>query len=174
MRVVTLARLQRALDQAVSDFRACGLYTDALHEVPVFLVPVGVAYGWCSATSEICIPAVSLMRLGEIWWPRVALRDVVRHEMAHALANLYEDVVDTHGFSKVFGGGYWHTWARPPVFDPSTFVSPYATKSPAEDFAESIMVVTKYRGLVERYAKRHGVMRKLRFVQGLAQGLTGM
>ena len=36
------------------------------------------------------------------------------------------------------------------------------------------MVVTKYRGLVERYAKRHGVMRKLRFVQGLAQGLTGM
>ena len=124
MRIVNMARLNRSLRTAIADFEACGLYTDELHAVPVRLTLAGRAYGWCWNTGEIDIPAVSLARLGEIFGrPRFALRDILRHEMAHALAHVHPEVVDNAEFRDVFGAPYWSEWETPHDYDPDLFLT---------------------------------------------------
>ncbi|MBW2536928.1 MAG: hypothetical protein JRI55_35915 [Deltaproteobacteria bacterium] len=59
-RIITLARLNRALRRAIDDFSVCGLYTAELHAVPVRLTYVGWAYGYCWNTGEIYNPGVSI------------------------------------------------------------------------------------------------------------------
>ena len=62
-RIITLARLNRALRTAIDDFTVCGLYTDELHAVPVRLTWAGWAYGYCWDDGVIDILAVSISRL---------------------------------------------------------------------------------------------------------------
>ena len=92
----------------------------------------------------------------------------MRHELAHALAAVHLDVVDGPRFERVFGGSHEHEWVERPEFDPQLFITAYATKSPAEDFAETVMVYTRHRGRVERYARRDGVMEGFEFVRWVA------
>lgn len=173
MKVVTRSRLDRALRTAIEDFEVCGLYTDALHEVPVRLTWGHTAYGLCWSTGEIDIPALSGSRAFDIFrGTRVTLTDVVRHEMAHALAHVHLDVVDGPEFEAVFGGRYWAQWDEPPAFDPSDFVSEYATSAPAEDWAETVMVYTRHRGRLDRYRRRMGLAPAFRYVRKLSKRLA--
>ena len=59
IRIVTLARLNRALGTAIDDFTVCGLYIDELHAVPVQLTWTGLAYGHCWDDGVIDIPAIA-------------------------------------------------------------------------------------------------------------------
>jgi hypothetical protein len=176
--IVTLADLDTALDRATADFRACGLYTAAMDRVPVRLTLAGSAYGWCLHDgSRIDIPALSLARLGELFGrPRVALADVVRHELAHALAFLHPELVAGRRFAQVFGGHHDDEWDAPPRYRRAHFVSEYATSSPCEDFAETVMVYTRHRGRVRSYARRPGVHRAFEYVTALGRRLrrTGL
>jgi hypothetical protein len=88
--------------------------------------------------------------------------------LAHALAAVHLDVVDGPRFEDVFGAGYDDEWDERPEFDPQLFITDYATKSPAEDFAETVMVYTRHRGQVARYARRDGVMEGFEYVRWVA------
>jgi hypothetical protein len=68
----------------------------------------------------------------------------------------------------VFGARYNDECEQRPEFDPELFITEYATKSPAGDFAEMVMVYTRHRGRVERYAGREGVMEGFEFVRWVA------
>lgn len=151
------------------DFRATCLNTAKLHACPVVSVPLGLAYGYCRETGEILIPRLSLDRLGQILLggQRVGLRDIIRHEMAHALANCHPRLVRTRAFRRAFGAHHDAEWQDPPQFDPDGFLTEYACSAPYEDFAETVMVFTRHRGKVARYRHRKGLARKLAFVAGL-------
>ena len=98
-------------------------------------------------------------------------RVAVWHELVHALAAVHLDVVDGPRFMRVFGAGHEHEWDERPRFDPQLFITDYATKSLAEDFADTAMVYTRHRGRVERYAGREGVMEGFVFVRWVAERL---
>jgi len=169
MSVVTETDLARALVIAKRDFRSCGLYTIALERVPVRLTPEGEAYGYFSERGEIEIPAWSWSRVFEQHTGRIcALEDVLRHELAHALADQHMNLVDTPRFADVFGAAYWDEWLEDVRFDPMHYVTEYATTAPCEDYAETVMVYARNRGRVSRFAARHGVMRAFRWVADLA------
>lgn len=169
MSLVTEADLARALAIAKRDFKNCGLYTAALERVPVRLTAAEEAYGYFSESGEIEIPAWSWSRLFEMHMGRAcSLEDVVRHELAHALADQHMPLVDTPRFADVFGAAYWDEWLEDVRFDPMHYVTEYATTAPCEDYAETVMVYARNRGRVSRFAARHGVMRAFRWVADLA------
>jgi hypothetical protein len=169
MSVVTEADLARALAIARRDFECCGLYTVALANVPVRLTDIGEAYGYFSERGEIEVPAWSWSRLLEQHVGRACtLEDVLRHELAHALADQHMHLVDTPRFADVFGAAYWDEWLEDVAFDPLQYVSEYATTAPCEDYAETVMVYARHRGRVSRFAARPGVMRAFRWVADLA------
>ncbi len=172
MSVVTRAQLDRAVGIAKRDFQSVGLYSRALDEIPIKLTPWGEAYGYFSESGEIEIPAFSWSRVVERCAGVVcSLEDVLRHELAHALADRHMDLVDTDAFERVFGAAYWDEWLEPIEFDPRDYVTEYATTAPCEDFAETVMVYARDRGRVSRYAARRGVMRAFRYLGALAGAL---
>lgn len=172
MSLVTEAELARALAVARRDFRSCGLYTYALEQVPVRLTGTADAYGYFSESGEIEIPSWSWSRLLEQYVGRAcSLEDVLRHELAHALADQHMALVDTPRFADIFGAAYWDEWMEDVPFDPMAYVSEYATTAPCEDFAETVMVYARHRGRVSRFAARHGVMRAFRWIAVLATQL---
>lgn len=173
MSLVTRAELDRALAVAKQDFASCGLYTPALDDVPVRLTSSGEAYGYFSDEGVIEIPAWSWSRAWEqLDGEACCLEDVLRHELAHALADRYMELVDTPHFERVFGAGYWDEWVEHVEYDPRNYVTHYATTAPCEDFAETVMVYARHRGRVSRFAARAGVMRGFRFVASLARELS--
>ena len=149
MRLVTLDRLNRALYDVIRDFEHLGIWNDRMYSVDIVLVPLHYAYGlkWDGEDGHIDIPAVSLSRLGSTMFgigQKWGLRDVLRHEYAHATADLYPELSRTSSFRWTFGR-YDHG-KRLRAYDPEHNVTPYAATRPCEDFAEVFMYYIKTRG----------------------------
>jgi hypothetical protein len=71
---------------------------------------------------------------------RGSLRDVLRHEFAHALAFHHPGLIRRpRAFLAAFEARYDEAWTEPPT-DPVDFVTEYAMTGPDEDFAETFMV----------------------------------
>jgi hypothetical protein len=97
--------------------------------------------------------------------PRVpggTLRDILRHEFAHAWAWLDRPFVRRPWFRETFGAPYHGDWSIQPDFDPDAFASNYACTLPKEDFAETFMLLLRHRRSLDRFAARRGLYRKLR------------
>ena len=169
MRLVTLERLNSAMDDVIGDFRHLGMWNDKLYAVDVFLVPVGYALGWKwnGPGGHISIPAVSLSRLGSTMFgfgQKWGLRDVVRHEYGHAVADLYPRLSRSSGFRKAFEGSYdWVPAMR--EYDPDHHVTGYAARRPCEDFAEVFMYYIKMRGRMPSRFDTPAIRRKWRFAE---------
>ncbi|RMH05600.1 MAG: hypothetical protein D6702_00005 [Planctomycetota bacterium] len=167
--MVTFRQIQSATDDAVRDFRACGLNTASLQECQVVAIPFGSAYGYCRETGQILIPCVSLDRI----WARITggqrctLRDIIRHEMGHALAACHTQLVQNCDFHRAFGAPHDTDRNEEPLFDWDEYLTEYACESPGEDFAETVMVYTRHRGRIDRYRHLRGVARKLAFIATL-------
>lgn len=80
----------------------------------------------------------------------VTLRDVLRHEYAHALAWRRPSFVRGRWFRETFGAGYDDAWDEDPAYDAQAFVSAYATTAAKEDFAETFAVVLRESGGARR------------------------
>jgi hypothetical protein len=140
MHIVTLDRLDSANLEVTAELHRFGLYDEPMQEVDTFLVTAGTAHGWqwYGGSGEIHIPRVSLSRLLENFRGEyTSLRDVLRHEFAHAVADTHRGLFRSSEFSQAFGGA--HTWAFSWEHDPDHHVSLYAATAPAEDFAEVFM-----------------------------------
>ena len=90
-RVITLKRLNSALDDVRTELDRFGLWNARLADIDVYLTWFGGAYGYqfYRTTSQIEIPAVSLSRLWELMacGMPASLRDILRHEYGHAVAD---------------------------------------------------------------------------------------
>ena len=168
MKLITLTRLNRAVYDVQSELTRLGIWNEMLYSVDVYLTPLHYAYGWKmdGARGYIGIPAVSLSRLpyelfgiGQRW----GLRDVLRHEYAHAYADLYPKLSRSREFVRVFGGSYDRS-RRVRTFDPDQHVTEYASTTPAEDFAEVFMFFVKHRGRLRGSLDTSAIRRKWRFI----------
>ena len=173
MKIVTLARLNSALADVIRDFEHIGIWNERVRSVDVYLVPAAVlAYGWKynGADGHIEIPAVNWARLQLLLFGRsldYGLRDVLRHEYGHAIADLYPRLTRSRAFVSAFGGGYDR---ERPVreYDPEIHVSAYAATQPAEDFAECFMLYVKHRGRLPAALHTPSIRKRWGFIRGMA------
>lgn len=169
MKIVTRERLNRALSDVIRDFEHLGIWNDRLYNVGVFLVPIGRAWGWAwrGRGGSIDIPAISLCRLashvfglGDHW----GLRDILRHEYGHAVADLYPQLVRSRDFKRAFAGSF-NCGEPTGKYDPGKHVTGYAASEPAEDFCEVFMFFVKHNGKLPSRFDTPVIRRKWRFVQ---------
>ena len=177
MKIVTIQRLNHAMADVIRDLDAVGVWSERLHAVDVYLVWAGTAYGWKydGARGHIEIPAVSLSRVGsEVFGfgQKCGLRDVVRHEYGHAVADLYPRLTRTRQFVQVFGGSYARKHQGRGCDATEDYVSSYAATRPCEDFAETWMYYIKHRGRLPSRFHSRAVRQKWRFVQHTAKAIA--
>jgi hypothetical protein len=171
MKIVTLPRLNSALSDVIDDFIDLGFWNERIQQVDVYLVPVGFAYGWKydGAGGHIHIPAVSMIRVA---WKvfgiggHYGLRDLLRHEYAHAVADLYPRLSHSRSFLRAFGGSYDR--GRPVwEYHPHVHVSAYAATQPAEDFAENFAAYVKHKGKLPTWFDYPDIRERWRFIRAM-------
>lgn len=173
---LTWPTFSRAHAVVTSELAQQGVWDDRLERVTVWLVPFSVrCYGWqkYGSTGDICIPRVSMARIGDhvLKRQRLPLRDVLRHEWAHAIADTHRGLFRSRRFSDVFGGPHQSTKACMP-WDPEQHVSTYAATMPGEDFAEVFMLWIKHSGcLPARFRGSDGIRRRWEFIGELASAI---
>ena len=173
MDFVTKRRLDRANLAVTGELNAMGFYDNAVQSVDVYLVPFGFAHGWqfYGRSGRISIPAVSMSRLGNLFRGEYdSLRDILRHEYAHAIADTHRGLIRARQFTDAFGAH--HTWDFEWEYDPYFHVTPYAATCPAEDFAEVFMLYLKYHGIIQHLYKSQAVSRKWAFIRRLGNAIS--
>lgn len=171
--IITLGRLSRATSDVTTQLDALGFYDEPVRQTEVYLVPFGVAFGWqyYGTTGEICIPAVSLARLGALLnRPCIPLRDVLRHEFAHAVADTHRGLIRSKRFRQAFGGS--HDTVEASDYNPNRHVTRYAATCPAEDFAEVFMYYVKHKGRLPSRYNTTPIKRKWRFIDELRKKIA--
>jgi hypothetical protein len=137
-----------------------------MREIPVCLATFGTAFGWqhYGSSGEIHIPAVSLARLCRlIGYEYCSLRNVLRHEYGHALADTHRGLFRSREFVSAFGAS--HEAEIEWEFDPEHHVSRYAATSPMEDFAETFMLYVAHSGAMPRHLDTTVIRTKWRFIR---------
>lgn len=173
---ISFPTLRRANAQVTQELDMHGFWNDRLDSVNVWLVPFSMgAYGWqyYGSSGDINIPRVSMARVGDcvMGRPHVSLRDVFRHEWAHAIADTNRALFRSRCFSGVFGGSHERNDACLD-WDPNEHVSTYAATNPSEDFAETFMLWIKHsRRMPARFEGAAGIRRKWVFVDKLAMAV---
>lgn len=173
MHFITLPRLNRANFTVTRELDARGFYDAAVQAVDTCLVPLGLAHGWqwYGGTGEIHIPCVSLSRLSHLWTGGyTSLRDVLRHEFAHAIADTHPGLFRSAFFSDSFGAA--HHWDFEWEYDPEHHVSEYAATAPAEDFAETFMLYIRHGGSLPAWHASAPIRRKWKFIRRLSDAIS--
>jgi hypothetical protein len=184
---LSLPQLNRALAAVWREMAGLGFASKAVDQVPVWLVsPLGILsprtlfnspYGFFDPSSRsgaINIPSISLSALGDLLAARayVSLRDVLRHEYAHAIEHHHRGLIHSTRFEDAFGAA--HDDQTEVEFDSEQHVSPYAaTCAGQEDYAETFMMFLKYRGELPARFNTRSIRRKWRFIAALAQAVRG-
>ena len=174
MHFITHARLDRANWAVAHELLAQGFYDRRVQAVDTHLVPFGIAHGWqwYGSTGDISIPLVSLLRLLEIWRGYyTSLRDVLRHEFAHAIADTHRGLFRSNYFTDAFGAA--HHWDIKLEFDPEHHISEYAATAPAEDFAENFMIYIRHGGKLPPWNATRPILRKWKFIRRLSDAISG-
>ena len=182
---LSLPQLNRALAAVWREMAGLGFASKAVDQVPVWLVsPLGILsprtlfnspYGFFDPSSRsgaINIPSISLSTLGDLLAARayVSLRDVLRHEYAHALEHHHRGLIHSSRFEDAFGSA--HDDEMDVDFDPASHVSRYAaTCVGQEDFAETFMMFLKYGGVLPDRFSRRDIRRKWRFIATLSRAI---
>lgn len=166
--VVTMPKLNRALDRVTTELARHGLWDEALGDVDVYLAFFDTAYGYQAygEGGEIVIPRFSLPRLRD-WWSDeyTSLTDVLRHEYGHALADTHRGLLRSSRFVDAFGAP--HSSDIEWEYDGEFHVTGYAATDPSEDFAETFMLYLKHDGRLPGCLTTPAIRAKWRFVRSL-------
>ncbi|TWU46486.1 hypothetical protein Poly59_54290 [Rubripirellula reticaptiva] len=105
--VITMPRLEKAFEDVRNELDCLGVWNERLADVDVYLTWIGTAYGYqCyRSTGHIEIPAISMSRMSEVIFggPRRTLRDLLRHEYGHAVADTNRGLIRSRRFRVAFG-----------------------------------------------------------------------
>jgi hypothetical protein len=91
------------------------------------------------------------------------LRDILRHEYAHAVAHCYRDLICSNQFVTAFEIN--HDNPTEFEYDEDIHVSKYAATNACEDFAEVFMLYFKHSGKIPGRFNTAAIRRKWKFVK---------
>lgn len=113
-------------------------------------------------SGNIYIPSIVL---SNILWPSAqSVRDIIRHEYAHAFAHYYPElIIESNEFEQIFGGHYYSE--LPSNMGEEAYVSEYAKTLPMEDFAETFMVYVQKKGLKPVKITNKNLIKKWMFIK---------
>ena len=145
-------------------------------EVRVWLRPFATTcFGWqdYGSTGDIHIPAVAGPRLLAKFGfnEGCTLRQLLRHEWAHALAHHHQDLVINREFKLAFDGPHDHG-ETVREYCSTQHISPYAATQPMEDFAENFMHFVKHRDVLPAKWQTTHIEKRWRFVLGLSNAFN--
>lgn len=164
--IITMSRLNRGLSHVRDELVTHGLWTDAIADVEVYLTWFGTAYGYqyYKTSGQIEIPAISLARLCASLLGRevLSLRDLLRHEYGHAVADNNRGLIRSRHFRNAFGTH--HDDTQPARYDSDQHVTPYASTVASEDFAETFMYFIKHKGKLPTAFNMPTIKKKWDFV----------
>ncbi len=173
MKIVTPKRLRQGLSQIRRELQQLGFLSEGVRKVRVKLTPFGTAYGYqyYGSSGDICIPAISLSRFSTLLgYPYTSLRDVLRHEYGHAVADLHRGLIRSKKFTNAFGSG--HCFEKRGEFHPEVHLTPYAAHSPGEDFAETFMIYVRNAGGLPRGINSRTIRKKFLFLRELGGSIS--
>ncbi len=173
MHIVTQRRLDTANYAVTRELQVLCFYDPPIQEIETCLVAFGIPYGWqhYRGSGHINIPRISFSRLTDLWTGSyTSLRDILRHEFGHALADTHRGLFRSRRFSDAFGASHDSEveWEH----DPKHHVSLYAAANPAEDFAESFMIYVRHHGRLPSKLATTTVRRKWRFIDELRNAVS--
>lgn len=120
MNIISKKQLDTANLAVTRELYALGFWDEALAATDTYLIVAGNAYGYqmYESSGEILIPSISVSRLGEKLFKlaRATLRDILRHEFAHAYAHTHPEKKklteefknDRPVLALTFKGSYFH------------------------------------------------------------------
>lgn len=128
-------------------------------------------YGNALEDRYIHIPM--FIRSGVLNGDRRVIRDDIRHEFGHALADKFKKFFRGGIFKEAFGASYGVT----KVFDgddwSDEYVSDYATTDTREDFAETFMLYMKHKGkMPTRYRGKRAIEKKWKTVAKIVKAIA--
>jgi hypothetical protein len=175
MRVISFPRLSRACLHVVRELDNLGFMDNRVSAVDVILLPPlpTLAYGWqkYGSSGNIHIPRSSLAWLcNDRNHDYKSLRDVLRHEYGHVVADTHRGLIRSNCFTDAFGAS--HEAEIPWEFDPYFHVSEYAANNPSEDFAELFMEYVKYKGKLPKRFETPPIRKKWHYVQKLGIAMS--
>jgi hypothetical protein len=141
-----------------------------LSKIDVIWVPYSSAYGFQKyySTGEIVIPCLSKAKFIELFSsPYVSLKDILRHEYAHAFAFTHKKLLKAKEFKIAFGADHDNT-NYIHEFTDELFISEYAATNAMEDFAETFMYYLEYGGKLPKKYKSATIKNKWHFIKQLS------
>jgi hypothetical protein len=169
-----MPRLQSALDDVMGELDELGMWNSRLAKVDVYLTWLGNAYGWQldRGSGHIEIPAVSLNCVCEriFGGPRMSLRDLLRHEYGHAVADTSRGLILARCFADIFGTP--HDSEIPSDYLEDEHVTGYAATDASEDFAEVFRLYLKHSGKIPIRYRTQKIKLKWRFFDRFCQQIA--
>ena len=181
---LSMGEMEKAFNKVRKELEAMDLLFDGsrLDKVDCYheRFSIGALYGLVAmgfynpADQNIHIPAAYPPGLFP-WLQDREMRDVIRHEFGHALADKYRKIFRGGIFKEAFGKSYG-TWQ---VFDGDDcldeYVSDYATTNTREDFAETFMLYMKYKGkMPARFRGKRAIVKKWKTVGRIIREIAAL
>ncbi|MBU3677644.1 MAG: hypothetical protein FGM54_10775 [Chitinophagaceae bacterium] len=166
-------QLKYALNIVQDELIEHHFYDEALSKIDVIWIPYHTCYGFQNYhdKGEIIIPGISRSKFIELFSVSyVSLKDILRHEFAHAFAFTHQKLIKNKLFKEAYGTFHDDdetAWE----FDERFFVSEYAATSAMEDFAETFMYFLEYNGKLPKKFNKPFIKRKWQFIQWLSKSM---
>ena len=168
----TFKQLESAVDIVQDELIQHYFWDEKLSTIDVIWVPYGSSYGWQHylGSGDIKIPAFSRSKLVEMLFGGgyFSLKDILRHEYAHAFAHTHRGLIRSSLFKSVYGSHHDDekiTWEYNSLY----FVSEYAATNTSEDFAETFRYYLNYSGVLPLKFKTPIIKAKWNFIKELSK-----
>lgn len=170
--LTSIDMLESANNATILELTKLGFYDEYTERTEVYWVYGSRAYGYHNFGGDgaICIPWISLSKLLDLYRGKQnSLRDVLRHEYGHAVADTHRGLIRSRKFSLTFGAS--HDSDDKWEFDPYFHVTEYAAKSASEDFAEVFYLFVKHKGKLPARYDTPAIRAKWEFVDKLRRAI---
>ena len=166
--IISATSFKSACRDVKAGLKKLGFWSEKLADVKVRQTYFGFSYGWqyYRGCGDIVVPKLSVSRMCDSYRGDIfPIRDVLRHEYAHAIADNHRSLVKSSKFRSAFGAA--HDNLKCFHYDEQEHVSYYASDNAGEDFAETFRYYIKHKGKIPERFDTSVIRKKWDFLKHL-------